>query len=156
MKVIKIIITGIIMSSAIAGSLCPKNKNIKAVAKDLAFIEMSGIRLLAGAKEDCLKNEYNEYHFNHDPDYDSPKSLQYLLNSKEDISIEEVKLVDEEVYIYEVSFSAQVEDVSGKNVTVKDKIRFALNTTEKSQRAGGCAMLLESPEKQILLKSCQK
>lgn len=156
MKVIKIILSAILMSSVFAAPLCPKNKNVKAVAKDLAIIEVSGIRLLTGAKENCLKNEYKEYRFNHDPDYDSPKNLQYLLNSKEDISIEEVKLVDKEVYIYEVSFSAQVKDMSGKNVTVKDKIRFALNTTEKSQRAGGCAMVLESPEKQILLKSCQK
>lgn len=156
MKVIKIIITAIFMNFAFAAPLCPKNNNVKAVAKDLALIEVSGIRLLTGAKTNCLKNEYKEYRFNHDPDYDSPKNLKYLLNSKEDLSIEEVKLIDKEVFIYEATFIARVKDMSGKEITVKDKIRFVLNTTERAQKVGGCAMVLESPENQILLKSCQK
>lgn len=156
MKVTSLILAVILFTSVKASDLCPKNKDPKSVAKDLITIEMSGIRLLTGAKEECLKNDFKEYRFNHDPDYDAPKNLEYILYSKSDIKVDEIKVIDKEVYQYQASYHVNAKDLKGNKVIVKDKITFMLNTVEKAQKVGGCAVVIEPPEKQVLIKSCKK
>ena len=156
MMVTKILITAFLFISVSASDLCPKNKDPKTVAKDLISIEMSGIRLITGTKKQCLKEEFKDYRFNHDPDYDDPKNLEYILDSKSNIKIEKVELIDKEIFQYRASYQVNVVDTKGNSSVIKDRITFMLNTTSKSQKVGGCAMVIEPPEKLVLLKSCQK
>ncbi|MFG1499724.1 hypothetical protein ABMA70_05890 [Halobacteriovorax sp. XZX-3] len=149
--------TFILAQFAFANDICPSNKDVKKVAAQLVEIEMSGIRLIDGAKDDCLKSKYQKYYrFNKDPDYDAPKSLQYLATSEKAIKISDVKLIDKDVHAYEANYSVNVEDLKGKKSVVKDSIRFYINVSKRAQQGDGCASVIEPAKKLILLKSCKK
>ena len=154
----KLLIATIIFSQFIyAKEICPFNKDVKKVAAQLTEIEMSGIRLISGAKDECLKEKYQKYYrFNKDPDYDAPKSLQYIAASEKSIKISEVKLIDKDVHTYEAKYTVNVEDLKGKKSVVKDSLRFYINVSKRAQQGDGCASVIEPPKKLVLLKSCKK
>lgn len=156
----KIIFTYIVSSifsiSLFAKDICPANKDVNQVAKQLIEIEMSGIRLLDGAKENCLKQKYRQYKFGYDPDYDKPRNLQYYIATEKDIHISKATLVDKNVNQYEVEYTLNVIDMKGSKKVIKDKIGFYLNSTEKAMKADGCAAVISPPRNLVLLNSCKK
>ncbi len=151
-----LILASVLMSNIYAAEVCPKNKDVKKVAKDLIEIEVSGIRLIVGAKEKCLNKKFPEYRFGKDPDYDAPKNLQYIMDSPESIKITAIESADKEVHAYRAKFSANVMDLKGKKRVIKDQILFYLNTSERAQKSDGCAAVLEGMKNLVILKSCKE
>ena len=150
------LLTFFISLSPLAADLCPNNKKIKEVAKDLIEIEMSGIRLISGAKDNCLNKKFPNYKFARDADHDEPKKVSFYMDSRKDLEIVESVLTDKQVNTYEVSYSAKVETLNGKKKVIRDKFRFYLNTSPKAIKSDGCASTLTPAKHMVLLKSCKK
>ncbi len=136
---------------------CPSSKTLEQKALDAIHIDISGARVdgLRGSK--CLEQK----NFPHalvvfDASNEQESSPNFIVKSMEDVKVLDVKLVDKDVFAYEITAEIKGRNSStGKEQTIKDKYYFSLYTTKESQKNYGCFGIYQYPENIYLLKECQ-
>jgi hypothetical protein len=127
---------------------CPSDYTLEQKAQVLLELEFSGVRIDGMEGHECLEQDnFSFVRAEYDPSQELSEGADVILSADDEktLVISDIKIIDQELGVIQAHFS-----IAGH----KDEFLFLLHQSAEAQTEGGCAGILQGPEKRFVRKHC--